>query len=79
MIQRYIGLASNPWITNEIPQAQTKARKHEGRGNTAPKIPNRLSLIQEDDTWVASSVVKTAKATRPASTSAAKHPLRASA
>jgi len=39
-----------------------------------PKIPNRLSLIHEDDTSVASSVVKTARATRPALTSVAKHP-----
>jgi len=71
LIQCHIGLASNPRLTKEISQAKTKSKKTRGgRGNPPPnKIPNQLSLIQEDDTSVASSVVKTAKAMRPASSS----------
>ena len=53
----------NPTDTNQSKKTRG------GGGNPPPKIPNRLSIIQKDDTSVASSVVKTAKATRPASPS----------
>jgi len=53
--RRYIGHASNPWITNEIPQKQTNSKKNT-REDPPPQNPNRPSLIHEDNTMIASSV-----------------------